>query len=304
MGGAFTGAVLAATRFPPVRAAFTGTSAGLALAHRFVAGETLAEGMAAARELNKQGIRTSLDHLGEEVGDPAACRSAQRVYLDCIEQISEQGIDGNISVKLTQLGMGVDDDLASGQLKELAAAAADAGQSVSVDMEDSRWTESTVRLYSEAQQESGNLGLAIQACLHRSAADVAALAPLGGHIRLCKGAYAEPADVAMQSKEAVDANFALLMSRLMAEEGCMPAIATHDERLVEVALILAQGRTNYFEFQMLYGVRQPLQRRLLEAGQRLRVYVPYGSQWYPYLTRRLAERPANVSFFLKALFAG
>ena len=304
MRGAFTGAVLAATRFPPVRAAFTGTSAGLALAHRFVAGETLAEGMAAARELNKQGIRTSLDHLGEEVGDPAACRSAQRVYLDCIEQISEQGIDGNISVKLTQLGMGVDDDLASRQLKELAAAAADAGQSVSVDMEDSRWTESTVRLYSEAQQESGNLGLAIQACLHRSAADVAALAPLGGHIRLCKGAYAEPADVAMQSKEAVDANFALLMSRLMAEEGCMPAIATHDERLVEVALILAQGRTNYFEFQMLYGVRQPLQRRLLEAGQRLRVYVPYGSQWYPYLTRRLAERPANVSFFLKALFAG
>ena len=304
MPGAFTGAVLAATRFPPVRAAFTGTSAGLALAHRFVAGETLAEGMAAARELNKQGIRTSLDHLGEEVGDPAACRSAQRVYLDCIEQISEQGIDGNISVKLTQLGMGVDDDLASRQLKELAAAAADAGQSVSVDMEDSRWTESTVRLYSEAQQESGNLGLAIQACLHRSAADVAALAPLGGHIRLCKGAYAEPADVAMQSKEAVDANFALLMSRLMAEEGCMPAIATHDERLVEVALILAQGRTNYFEFQMLYGVRQPLQRRLLEAGQRLRVYVPYGSQWYPYLTRRLAERPANVSFFLKALFAG
>jgi proline dehydrogenase len=304
MPGAFTGAVLAATRFPPVRAAFTRTSAGLALAHRFVAGKTLAEGLAAARELNQHGIRTSLDHLGEEVGDPAACRSAQRVYLDCIEQIAQQGIDGNISVKLTQLGMGVDDELAGRQLKELAAAAADAGMSVSVDMEDSRWTETTVRLYSEAQQESGNLGLAIQACLHRSAADVAALASLGGHIRLCKGAYAEPSDVAMQSKEAVDANFALLMSRLMAEEDCMPAIATHDERLVEIALILAQGRTNYFEFQMLHGVRQPLQRRLVEAGQRLRVYVPYGSQWYPYLTRRLAERPANVSFFLRALFGG
>ncbi len=249
-----------------MRAAFTRTSAGLALAHRFVAGESLADGLAAARELNEQGIRASLDHLGEEVGDPAACRSAQRVYLDCIEQISEQGIDGNISVKLTQLGMGVDDDLASRQLKELAAAAADAGQSVSVDMEDSRWTESTVRLYSEVQQESGNLGLAIQACLHRSAADVAALAPLGGHIRLCKGAYAEPPEVALQSKEAVDGNFALLMSRLMAEEGCMPAIATHDERLVEIALILAQGRTNYFEFQMLYGVREQLQRQAGGGG--------------------------------------
>jgi proline dehydrogenase len=304
MPGAFTGAVLAATRFPPVHAAFTRTSAGLALAHRFVAGETLAEGLRAARELNEQGIKTSLDHLGEEVGDPAACRSAQRIYLECIEQMAHRGIDGNISVKLTQLGMGVDDDLASRQLKELAAAAAEAGMSVSVDMEDSRWTETTVRLYSEAQQESGNLGLAIQSCLHRSAADLAALTPLGGHIRLCKGAYAEPPEIAMQSKEAVDANFALLMSRLMADEGCMPAIATHDERLVEIALILAQGRSNYFEFQMLYGVRQPLQRRLLEAGQRLRVYVPYGSQWYPYLTRRLAERPANVSFFLRALFGG
>ena len=286
-----------------MRAAFTRTSAGLALAHRFVAGETLAEGLRAARKLNEQGIKASLDHLGEEVGDPAACRSAQRIYLECIEQIAHQGSTATFRSS-SPSSEWVDDELASRQLKDLAAAAAEAGMSVSVDMEDSRWTEATVRLYAEAQQEAGNLGLAIQSCLYRSAADLAAVAPLGGHIRLCKGAYAEPPEIAMQSKEAVDASFALLMSRLMADEGCMPAIATHDERLVEIALILAQGRSNYFEFQMLYGVRQPLQRRLLDAGQRLRVYVPYGSQWYPYLTRRLAERPANVSFFLRALFGG
>ncbi len=304
MPGLFTGAMMAATRFPPMRAAFTGTSAGLALAHRFVAGDTLAQGLRAARELNELGMQASLDHLGEEVGDPAACRSAQRIYLDCIEQIAQQEIDANISVKLTQLGMGVDDDLARTQLKELATAAADAGTTVTVDMEDSRWTEKTVRLYADAQQESGNLGIALQSCLHRSAADLADVAPLGGHIRLCKGAYAEPPEVAMQSKEAVDGNFTLLMARLMPEEGCIPAIATHDERLVEIALILAQGRSNPFEFQMLYGVRKPLQQRLVGAGQRLRIYVPYGSQWYPYLTRRLAERPANVWFFLRALFGG
>ena len=301
MSGLFTGVVLAATSFPPVRAAVTRTRAGSALAHRFVAGETLEDGLRVAREVNDRGMSVSLDYLGEEVADMSAAATALRAYLDCIEQIAGEGLDANISIKLTQLGLGIDRELASSALGELADAAGSAGTTVTVDMEDSRWTEGTVSLYEQVQQEKGNLGIALQAYLHRTAADLDRLAPLGGHIRLCKGAYAEPPEQAVQSRAECDANFAVLLARLMASAKSYPAIATHDARLVALTRALGRQREEPYEFQMLYGVGEPLQRKLVEGGHRLRLYVPYGGQWYPYLSRRLAERPANFGFFVRAL---
>ena len=168
-------------------------------------------------------------------------------------------------------------------------------------MEDSRFTQATIDIYAAAQPRHGNLGIALQAYLHRTPEDLERLMPLGGHIRLCKGAYAEPPEIAFQSREEVTAAFLALLEDLMTQEDTRPAIATHDERLIDRAKELARHRSGGFEFQMLYGVRPELQRRLRDDGYDLRIYVPFGSQWYPYLTRRLAERPANLVFFLRSV---
>jgi proline dehydrogenase len=173
---------------------------------------------------------------------------------------------------------------------------------VTIDMEDSRYTDATVRIYEKAQTHHGNLGVALQAYLHRTPADLERLLALGGHIRLCKGAYVEEPEVAVSSKSAVDSAYAAQLRVLMGAETVRPAIATHDLDLVELTRELARDREEPFEFQMLYGVRSALQRRLVEDGFTLRVYLPFGSQWYPYLTRRLAERPANAWFFVRSLF--
>jgi proline dehydrogenase len=169
-------------------------------------------------------------------------------------------------------------------------------------MEDSDHIAATVDLYEKAQSSHGNLGLALQACLRRTPGDLERLIPLGGHLRLCKGAYVEPADIALQSRSEVDAAFARQLRSLMGSEGALPAIATHDQALVDLTRALATDRNQPFEFQMLYGVRPALQRELVAAGYPLRVYLPFGSQWYPYLTRRLAERPANTWFFVRSVF--
>ncbi len=171
-------------------------------------------------------------------------------------------------------------------------------------MEDSRYTESTVDLYEKAQAEHGNLGIAVQTYLHRTPDDVERLIPLEGHVRICKGAYVEPADIAHQSKDAVDAAYVDLLRVLMASEQVRPAVATHDMALIDLARQLSSDRESYFEFQMLYGVRSEMQRQLAGEGFPVRVYLPYGSQWYPYLTRRLAERPANAWFFVRAALGG
>jgi proline dehydrogenase len=205
-------------------------------------------------------------------------------------------------VKLTQLGLGLDDGLAERSLGELASRAAGAGMTVTVDMEESALTEATLDLYCGAQAEHGNLGLALQAYLHRTPADLARVLPLGGLIRLCKGAYDEPDEVALRRRDQVSAAFARLLADLMACEGVRPAVATHDHRLVALARELARGRREPFEFQMLYGIRPSLQAELVAAGYPLRVYVPYGDAWYPYLTRRIAERPSSVWFFARAFF--
>jgi proline dehydrogenase len=261
-------AVLAVTNRSVTRKLVTDTSMGKAVAHRFVAGTELSEAIAVAESLNGEGLKVSLDYLGEHVELIEEAAAATDSYVRCAEAIAQHGLDANISVKLTQLGMGLDDAVAAENLDAIAGAAA---------------------------------RIAIQAYLPRSWSDVERLLPLGGHIRVCKGAYVEPAAVAMHSADDVDASFDALTRRLMSSEGATPAIATHDDARIESALVAADGRSLPWEFQMLYGVRRDRQAELVSEGHDMRVYVPYGEAWYPYLTRRLAERPANLTFFARAL---
>ena len=268
---------------------------------RFVAGETLDDAVAVVRRLDEAGFTVSLDHLGEHVLERGPAVEARNDYLACIDRIAAEGLAANISVKLTQLGLGLDDDLARESLQELAARAAAAGTTVTIDMEESRHVPATLDLYAAVQGEHGNLGVAIQAYLHRTPADLEDLITRGGHIRLCKGAYDEDEAVALRTRNRVDEAFDRLCADLMAAGSTYPAIATHDERRIEVARRHAVHRYEPFEFQMLYGVRSALQRSLVAEGFPVRIYVPYGDAWYPYLTRRIAERPANIWFFLRAL---
>lgn len=300
MAGLLGRAVLGVTNRAIVRGAVTKTRPGRMLSRRFVAGESLDDVIAVTRGLNTRGFAVSLDHLGEYVTDETKALQARDDYLAAIDAIHEHGLDANVSVKLTQLGLGTNDDLAQGSLAAIARRAVDCDTTVTIDMEDATLTEATIRLYESAQREFGNLGIAIQAYLYRSADDIKRIAPLGGHIRLCKGAYVEPPEVALQSRDDVDENFDLLLALLMGFEETKPAIATHDGDRIAVAKATAEGRVNPWEFQMLYGVRPRMQREILGEGYPLRVYVPYGDAWYPYLTRRLAERPANMWFFARA----
>jgi len=219
-------ALLAVTERSSVRRMMTEGGAGRRLSRRFVAGERLEDAVAVAGDLNAVGMRVSLDHLGEHVTDAADAAAARDAYLAAIDNIAAAGLDANISVKLTQLGLGNDDGLALDSLRALATRAAAAGTTVSVDMEDSVHTEATIDIYERVQREEGNLGLALQAYLHRTEGDLARLTPLGGHIRICKGAYAEPPEVAVQRKSEVDTRFDHLLGILMAAEPTMPAVAT------------------------------------------------------------------------------
>ena len=296
----FSRLVVATTNAGPVEKLVTRTRPGVALAHRFVAGETLDEAVAVASELNDGGMRVSLDLLGEEVHDAASARGARDEYLACLDRIATESLDANISVKLTQLGLSIDESLAIESIGHLADRAEEVATTVTIDMEDSRYTDATVRIYEKVQADRGNLGLALQAYMRRTPDDLQRLVGLGGHIRLCKGAYVEPEEVALTSKTDVDDAYADQLRTLMAAAATAPAVATHDQKLIDLTRELAKSRDEYFEFQMLYGVRSSLQAELVRAGYPLRVYLPFGSQWYPYLTRRLAERPANAWFFARA----
>jgi proline dehydrogenase len=298
----FSKVVVTTTQARPVERLITGSRPGKALARRFVAGDTLDEAVAVARELNSKGSLVSLDLLGEEVHDRESATSARDEYLASLERIADEQLMSNISVKLTQLGLTIDEGLAVELLDSLAARADQIGTTVTIDMEDSRYTDATVRIYEKAQGLHGNLGVALQAYMRRTPADLERLMPLGGHLRLCKGAYVEDADVALTTKAEVDAAFAAQLRSLMSFESVRPAVATHDLELVGLTRDLAQNRAHDFEFQMLYGVRTGLQSELVAEGFTLRVYLPFGSQWYPYLTRRLAERPANAWFFARSVF--
>ena len=292
--------LLAVTNRSAVRKLFAESSTGRRLSLRFVAGETLDDAAAVARELNEAGARVSLDHLGEHVADTEAAAQARNDYLLCLDRIHADRLDANISVKLTQLGLGLDDDLAVASLRALAARAGEGGATVTIDMEESVLVEKTVFAFEGVQTEFGNLGIAVQSYLYRTPADLDRIVERGGQVRLCKGAYAEPAEVAHQDSNRVDAAFDALTRRLMATKGIAPAIATHDTDRIAIAKELGEGRSEPWELQMLYGVRTGLQRSLVKDGFPLRVYAPYGSAWYPYLTRRMAERPANLAFFLRA----
>jgi proline dehydrogenase len=297
----FTRSVVAVTELGPVEAAITRTRAGRLLAHRFVAGDTLGEAAETAAALNKSGLDVSLDLLGEAVQDRDGAEKATLGYLECLERIAVDGLAANISVKLTQLGLAIDRQVAVASVERLAVAAARVGATVTIDMEDSRYTADTVDIYADAQTQHGNLGVCLQAYLRRTPDDLERLMPLGGHIRLCKGAYVEAEEIAFQGSDDVDAAFARLLTVLMAGEGVRPAVATHDPGLIELTRQLGEQRSAGFEFQMLYGVRQDEQQRLVDRGHDVRVYLPFGSAWYPYLMRRLAERPANAWFFFRAL---
>jgi proline dehydrogenase len=295
---------MAVTGAAAVEKLVTRTRPGRALAERFVAGDTLDDAVRVARHLNDDGFSVSLDLLGEEVHDRESALTAIAEYLECLDSIGSDGLDANISVKPTQLGLAFDEAMAMDAVDQLGERASLRGTTVTIDMEDSRYTEATVQLFEKGQASQGNLGIAIQSCMRRTPDDLERIISLGGHIRLCKGAYLEPPEVAYTSREDVDEAFASLLETLMGSHSTMPAIATHDDKLISLARRLAATRGGPYEFQMLYGVRTELQRHLVDEGFPLRIYLPFGSQWYPYLTRRLAERPANAMFLAKALFRG
>jgi proline dehydrogenase len=269
-------------------------------ASRFVAGETVDTALAALRHLNAAHVSASLDLLGESVANAAEARAARDTYVELLDRIHTAGADANVSVKLTQMGLDIDEILCVDNLRAILARAKQYGSFVRIDMEGSAYTARTLELFGRAfYPEFGNtVGVVLQSCLRRTAADVEEMIALGARVRLCKGAYKEPASVAFPAKKDVDANYVACMERLM-DRGNYPGLATHDERIIAIAQAFARTKRidpSRYEFQMLYGVRRDLQHDLREAGHRMRVYVPFGGHWYPYLMRRLAERPANISF--------
>ena len=302
MKGLVVKIVLAVTRWRWGRWIFTKTRVGRRVSLRFVAGETLAQAIDVAHEANRNGMPVSLNLLGEHVTEPDEADGIFDQYVAALDAISAEGIDGNISIKLTQLGLGRDDARCASLLDRLAKHAAAAGTTVTIDMEDSAFTDVTLDLYESAQRAHGNLGVALQAYLKRTPDDLARILPLGGHVRLCKGAYDEPEAIAYRRRGLENDAYDSQMTTLMMSEGVVPALATHDHERVAAARGVAAARAASYEFQMLYGIRVSLQEQLVEEGVLLRSYIPYGEAWYPYLTRRMAERPANLWFFVRALF--
>ena len=269
-------------------------------ASRFVAGETLDTAVAAVRELNGQKISASLDLLGESVTNDAEARAASAEYLAMLDRIDAEKLDANVSVKLTQMGLDISESLCTEIMRGILARAKQYGTFVRLDMESSAYTERTLKLFEQKLYPGfeKNVGIVLQSYLMRTEADVKRAIELGARVRLCKGAYKEPATVAYPDKRDVDANYERCMRQLM-KDGNYPGLATHDERIIEAAKAWAKEQAiepKRFEFQMLYGIRRDLQDQIVREGYNMRVYVPFGTQWYPYLMRRLAERPANVAF--------
>jgi proline dehydrogenase len=275
-------------------------------AGRFVAGETLDTALAAVGRLNARGITASLDLLGESVHNEAEAQRAGEGYIAMLDRIHERKADANVSVKLTAMGLDISEDLCVVIVHTILQRARDHGSFVRIDMESSEYTQRTLDLFEQRLYPaySQNVGIVLQSYLFRSFADVDRANLLKARVRLCKGAYKEPETVAYPDKKDVDANYIRCMHELMLN-GNYPGIATHDEAIIRDAKRFAKANdiaSDRYEFQMLYGVRRDLQDQLVREGYRLRVYVPFGTQWYPYLMRRLAERPANVAFLTGSVF--
>jgi len=295
--------LLSLSRRPSLGRLATRLSFTRSMVARFVAGQTLGEALDALDRLRATGRRTTVDVLGESVQTEAAGTAAADRYLELLEALAARGLDGNVSLKLSQMGLDLSPEFCRANVARIFEAAAATGAFVRIDMEDHARTDATLAMWRRLRPLNPASGVVIQAALRRSAADVADLIAEGAPVRLCKGAYREPAEVAFPTKAEVDASYLELL-RLLLREGTSPAIATHDPRMIQAATDLVERhgvRRDGFEFQMLYGVRRDLQEQLVKAGYRVRIYVPYGREWYPYFMRRLAERPANVMFILRNL---
>jgi proline dehydrogenase len=273
-------------------------------ARRFIAGESVGEAVEAARAVEARGLHLTLDYLGESVANLADAESATREYLSAIDAIVRSGIERNISLKLTQLGLDVDKASAIDNLRKILGVSEPAGFFVRIDMENSPYTDVTLEIFETLWQHGyRQLGVVLQSALYRSEQDLERIIALGGRVRLVKGAYNEPKTVAYQKKADVDAAYARMLTRLL-DAGHYPAIATHDPAMIAVARKHAADRhldADRFEFQMLYGIRRDLQSALVREGCRVRVYIPFGREWFPYFMRRLGERPANVGFVLRGM---
>lgn len=273
------------------------------LSSRFVAGETLEHALEVCRRINSEGIFITLDHLGENVTSLQEAAAFRDVYMRMLSEICTAGIQGNVSLKLTQFGMDFSEAACRENVALLVRKAVELRNFVRVDMEGSAYTQRTLDLVCALHAQYGAVGAVIQSYLYRSGKDVEMLCARGIRVRLCKGAYLEPPSVAFQSKRDVDRNYIALMEFLLAH-GNYPAIATHDPKMIERTKAFARKNgigQEAFEFQMLYGIRRDLQRELIREGYRLRLYVPFGKAWYPYFMRRLAERPANLLFLARNL---
>jgi proline dehydrogenase len=274
------------------------------MARRFVAGETPDEAIAAARKCNDAGMLVSLDYLGENVSTTADAQRARDAYLEVFDRIDREKLYANVSCKLTQLGLDLSAEFCEGLVLSVVERAAAYENFLRVDMEGSVYTQRTVELVKRIRARNPAIGTVIQAYLYRSEGDIQDLLAYGCRVRLCKGAYKESAEVAFERKRDVDANFVRLMQMLL-PSGFYHAIATHDPHMIGETIRWAAAKQiskDDFEFQMLYGIRTDLQRRLVKGGYRVRVYIPYGRDWFPYFMRRLAERPANIGFLLRNFF--
>lgn len=298
-------AFIALSENRPLRQVAERSSLGHRISSRFVAGTTVEEALKATQEVNSLGMSVSLDNLGENVTNADEARQSAQLYGQLLDRISERRLNANVSLKLTHMGFDVDQGLATDIVAGLVRKAREKRNFVRVDMEGSAYTQHTLDLVQEIHR-NGNadaIGAVIQAYLRRSEADIHNLIAQGIRIRLCKGAYKEPPEIAFAAKPEVDANYVKLMKTLL-KSGVYHGIATHDEKMIEATIRFAQAEkiaADAFEFQMLYGIRRDLQRELVKQGWRMRVYIPFGTEWYPYFMRRLAERPANVLFVARNL---
>lgn len=275
-------------------------------AHRFVAGETAEEALQVVKRLNERGLLATLDHLGENVTNREEARAAAEEYLKLLPKIAELGLQSHVSLKLTQMGLDIGKEFCRENVERIVAKAEELKNFVRIDIEGSEYTTRTFDLFAELRGKYKNVGAALQANLRRSEQDLKDLIELGANVRLCKGAYKEPPEIAYQKKREVDASYLKLLEMLLSPEarakGAYAAIATHDERMIAQAKELAARNgigKEEFEFQMLLGIRGRLAEELAREGYRMRIYVSYGTEWYPYYMRRLAERPANLLFILR-----
>jgi proline dehydrogenase len=280
---------------------------GRRMSGRFVAGMTVADALDATERMNALGMSATVDNLGENVTNREEAAESAKLYHEMIDALSSRGLNANVSLKLTHMGLDVDEAMCRTIVAELVSHAASVGSFVRIDMEGSRYTQKTLDIVRSLHRMPGNagaVGAVIQSYLRRSEQDVRELCGEGIRIRLCKGAYKEPADLAFQAKSEVDESF-LRLTRIMLQSGVYHGIATHDPAMIDGTKAFAQAESiapGTFEFQMLYGVRRDLQEQLVRDGWGMRVYIPFGTEWYPYFMRRLAERPANVLFIAKQLF--